>query len=121
MEVKAPLFGSQARRIELLAFSDCPSHEEAHRRLVGLLDELGRDDVEVAIRWVETEEEADAVGFVGSPTFRWQGEDLLPPGPEAHVGLSCRVYRRRDGRPSPLPDPEDLRDAVVAALGGGPR
>lgn len=107
--------------IELLAFSDCPSHDEAHRRLVALLHDLGRDDVDVVVRWVETEEEADAVGFVGSPTFRWHGEDLLPAEAGAHVGLTCRVYRRRDGRPSPLPDPEDLRDAVVAALGEGPR
>ena len=28
------------------------------------------------------------------------------------VGLTCRVYRLRDGRVSPLPDPEDIRDAL---------
>jgi hypothetical protein len=29
--------------------------------------------------------------------------------------LTCRVYRTRDGRISPLPDPEDVRAAVRRA------
>jgi len=78
--------------------------------------ELGRPDVEIEVRWVETDEEAVRLGFVGSPTFRWQGRDLLPPGPGEPAGLACRVYRRRDGRVSPLPDPDDLREAVASAL-----
>lgn len=101
---------------ELLAWSGCPSHEEAHRRLVGLLADLGRPDVEVGVHWVETEEEAERAGFVGSPTFRWRGRDLLPPGGPASFGLTCRVYHRRDGRVSPLPDPDDLREAVERVL-----
>jgi hypothetical protein len=28
------------------------------------------------------------------------------------AGLNCRVYARRDGRVSPTPDPQDLRDAL---------
>jgi len=101
---------------ELLVWSECPSAEEAHTRLAALLTELGRADVGIAVRWIETEEDAATVHFVGSPTYWWQGRELLPPGESAPVGLSCRVYRRRDGRPSPLPDPADLRDAVVTAL-----
>ncbi len=31
------------------------------------------------------------------------------------AGLNCRVYARRDGRISPTPDPQDLRDALSAA------
>jgi hypothetical protein len=37
------------------------------------------------------------------------------------AGLTCRVYRRRDGRVSPLPDRADVRDALaerLAARGG---
>jgi hypothetical protein len=104
--------------IEILAWSGCPSHDEARERLTALLRDLGRPDVEVRLRWIETEAEAREVGFVGSPTFRWHGQDLFPPDPATPVGLACRVYRRRDGRPSPLPDPDDLRDAVQRALGG---
>ncbi len=102
--------------IELLAFSGCPSHEEAHARLVALLRDLGREDVAVEVRWIESDEEAVAEHFVGSPTFRWHGRDLLPPNGSVPFGLTCRLYRRRDGRASPLPDPEDLRDALVRVL-----
>jgi hypothetical protein len=104
--------------VELLAWSQCPSHDEAHARLTSLLRDLGRTDVAVDVRWVETDDQAAAEHFVGSPTFRWRGQDLLPPEAGTPVGLACRVYRRRDGRPSPLPDPDDLRDAVRSALAG---
>ena len=102
--------------VELLAWSGCPSHEEARERLLVLLGALGRPDVEVRVRWIETDEEAAEVAFVGSPTVRWQGRDLLPPDGSDHVALTCRVYRRRDGRFSPLPDPDDLREALTRAL-----
>jgi hypothetical protein len=72
--------------------------------------------VEVEVRWIESDEEAAAAQFVGSPTYRWRGTDLLPPPESTPVGLACRVYRRRDGRASPLPDPDDLRDALVRVL-----
>jgi hypothetical protein len=107
-----------SERFEILAWSGCPSYEEARDRLVALLRDLGRPEVEIATRWIETDAEAAEVGFIGSPTFHWQGTDLLPAGSSAPVGLSCRVYRRRDGRISPLPDPDDLRDAVQRALAG---
>lgn len=102
--------------IELLAWSQCPSHDEAYGRLTALLTELGRADVDIEVHWVETDEEAVRQGFVGSPTFRWRGRDLLPPDTSTPVGLACRLYRRRDGRASPLPDPDDLREAVRAVL-----
>lgn len=111
-----PAEPARPEHIEILAWSGCPSHEEAHARLVALLQELGHPEVAVKTRWIETDAEAAEVGFVGSPTFRWRGSDLLPAPPSTPVGLSCRVYRRRDGRASPLPDPDDLRDAVRAAL-----
>jgi hypothetical protein len=36
-------------------------------------------------------------------------------GPEAQSALTCRLYRRRDGRISPTPDPADVRDALIRA------
>ena len=54
------------------------------------------------------------LGFVGSPTVRVDGRDVQPPGDEP-VGLTCRVYRRRDGRISPTPDPHDLAEALRSA------
>jgi hypothetical protein len=40
------------------------------------------------------------------------GADIQDPG-ENPIGLSCRVYKRADGRVSPLPD----RPEIEAALG----
>jgi hypothetical protein len=44
------------------------------------------------------------------------GRDVQPPDPAEPAGLTCRVYRRRDGRVSPTPDPADVRDALREAL-----
>ena len=52
---------------------------------------------------------------MGSPTIRVNGRDLQPPGDEP-VGLTCRVYRLRDGRISPLPDRAEVREALAGAI-----
>lgn len=77
---------------------------------------LGLDSAAIEVREVDTDASAEREAFVGSPTIRVDGRDIQPPGDEA-VGLTCRLYRLRDGRISPLPDPADLRDALVAANG----
>jgi len=69
----------------------------------------------VHTREVETDDDAHAAGFVGSPTILIDGKDLVPAADGEPIGLSCRVYRRRDGRVSPVPDPDDLRDALRRA------
>jgi hypothetical protein len=65
---------------------------------------------------ITSELDAERERFVGSPTIRVGGEDLLPPGADEPVGLTCRIYRLRDGRVSPTPDPADLREALMRAL-----
>jgi hypothetical protein len=40
----------------------------------------------------------------------------VPPPAGEPTGLTCRVYRRRDGRYSPTPDPADLREALRRLL-----
>ena len=67
------------------------------------------------MREVDSEEQARAEGFVGSPTIRIDGRDIQPPPPQEPTGLTCRIYYRRDGRVSPTPDPLDVRDALRAA------
>ena len=78
-----------------------------------MLDEA-LDPSTIVVREIETQAEARLERFVGSPTIRIDGVDVQPPGQEP-VGLTCRVYHRRDGRISPTPDPADLRDALRAA------
>ena len=79
------------------------------------LSELGLSGVEVQTREIETDVDAQAASFVGSPTILIDGEDIVPAAAEEQIGLSCRVYRRRDRRVSPIPDPDDLRDALARA------
>ena len=101
-------------RIELLYWDGCPSHPRALSDLREALVDAGMDADSVLIREISTDDEAAAEGFVGSPTIRVDGVDVQPPTEEP-TGLTCRVYRRRDGRISPTPDPADLRDALRAA------
>jgi hypothetical protein len=97
-------------RVEFLWWEGCPSHERALADLRGVMAELGLDPQAVELRHIASEQEAARAGFPGSPTIRIDGRDLQPPDGEP-VGLTCRVYRLRDGRYSPTPDPADLRDA----------
>ena len=100
--------------VELLFWAGCPSHPRALADLRAALAAEGLDPDVIVIREITTEEEAAREGFVGSPTIRIDGIDVQDPGHEP-AGLTCRVFRRRDGRISPTPDPDDVRDAIRAA------
>jgi hypothetical protein len=58
--------------------------------------------------------DAERERFYGSPTIRVDGRDISDPGSNP-IGLTCRVYRLRDGRISALPDHADVADALAAA------
>ncbi len=105
-------------RVELLWWEGCPSTERALSELREALDELGIGDTEVRKREIATDEDAEETDFRGSPTILIDGADAAPGPGQEPVGLSCRVYRRRDGRISPTPDPDELRDALRRALQG---
>ena len=79
---------------------------------------VGLDAGTVEAREVSTSADAEREGFVGSPTIRVEGRDVQPPNGEP-IGLTCRVYRLRDGRISPLPDRLELRQALVTAIEEG--
>lgn len=101
--------------VELLWWEGCPSTERALAAVREALSDLGLSDVEVHTREIETDDDARAAGFVGSPAILIDGKDLVPAADDEQIGLSCRVYRRRDGRISPIPDPDDLREALERA------
>ena len=98
--------------VELLWWDGCPSWQEALEQLREAMRESGFDPERIDVRHVDSDAEADRLGFVGSPTVLIDGEDIAPPGDEP-TGLTCRIYRLRDGRVSPLPDPADLREALA--------
>lgn len=83
--------------------------------LRGQMREVGLDAGALRVTEIEDEQDAERIGFPGSPTILIDGADFQPPGRDQPGGLTCRVYRRRDGRASPLPDPEDLREALEKA------
>jgi hypothetical protein len=93
--------------VELLYWEGCPSYPAA---LADLRAALG-SDIEVTVREIVTEEDAVAERFPGSPTIRVDGEDLFPI--DDPPSLSCRVYRLADGRYSPTPDPDEMREALA--------
>jgi hypothetical protein len=102
--------------VELLYWDGCPSHPEALADLRAALTELGHPEVEVTLVEIASEQQAAERDFIGSPTVRVGGVDPVPPPPGEPTGLTCRVYRLRDGRYSPTPDPADLRDALRRLL-----
>jgi hypothetical protein len=102
-------------RVELLWWRECPSWERALEMLRAAMEETALQLDSIEVREIDTDAAAKREEFVGSPTIRVDGRDIQPPPDGEPTGLACRVYRRRDGRMSPLPDPEDLREALRAA------
>lgn len=101
--------------IELLWWAGCPSTERALAELRAALQETGLAGAEIRMTEIGDERQARERRFVGSPTVLIDGEDVAAAG-EAEVGLNCRIYRRGEGRISPTPDPEDLREALRRAM-----
>ena len=86
------------------------------------VEAAGLDPAGVEISEVTAEDEAERLRFRGSPTIRVDGTDVDPGAAEGQpFGLTCRVYRRADGRVSPLPDPEKIRTALLQAAREGSR
>jgi hypothetical protein len=103
-------------RVELLFWDGCPSHPKALAELRAAMADLGLDPDTVLLREVDTDQRAERERFVGSPTIRIDGRDVEPPPGDEPMGLTCRVYRLRDGRISPTPDPATVREALSTAM-----
>ncbi len=101
--------------VELLWWAGCPSTQRALLELRAALEEVGLDGLEVRTREIGSEAAAAEAGFRGSPTIRVDGVDVPPASGDEPVGLTCRVYHRRDGRIAPTPDPRDVREALRRA------
>lgn len=94
--------------VSLLYFDDCPNWKVADQRLAAIAAE--HPDVVVTRHRVETVEDAERLGFHGSPSILVNGVDAFA-APDAGVGLSCRVYRTPDGLAG-APTMDQLRAAL---------
>jgi hypothetical protein len=103
--------------VEFFWWEGCPSWDRALRILREEMEAAGIGEEGLRVTEVRTGEDAERHRFPGSPTIRVDGRDIQPPGEDESGGLTCRVYRRRDGRSSPLPDREDIRDALRGRSG----
>jgi hypothetical protein len=104
--------------VEFLWWEGCPSTAEARALLQDEMSALGLDPATILVREVATDADAEREEFVGSPTIRVDGHDIQPV-PDEPIGLSCRVYRLADGRISPLPAREEVRQTLLDAMRGG--
>jgi hypothetical protein len=84
------------KKVEILYFDGCPTYLQAEKTLREVLEEQG-EDAEVELVAVTTDEEAQALRFAGSPTFRVDGEDLFPVPERAEYALGCRMYVTPEG------------------------
>ena len=98
-------------KVELLYFDGCPSYERLLPRLRELVAETD-PEAEIELRAVESMEEAEREGFLGSPTVRVDGVNVDPGASgRADFGLKCRLYRS-DAGASPLPPEGWVREAL---------
>ena len=98
--------------VTLLYFPGCPNWQTADANLREALEETGAD-VTVHRLAVDTVEDAERLGFLGSPTILIDGKDPFAE-PGAAPGLSCRVYRTDTGVAA-APTVAQLRAALVDA------
>lgn len=86
----------------------CPNWEHTDRRLRELQAGIG---FELGYEQVDTPDEAERLGFAGSPTVLVDGVDPFATGP-APSGLACRLYATPEG-PQGSPTYEQLREVLA--------
>jgi hypothetical protein len=98
-------------RVELLYFDECPNYEVLLPHLRDLLSAAGVDE-DIELRRIASEDDAQRLRFLGSPTLRVDGHDVDPgSGQRDDFGLKCRLYATPEGIEGVPPD-----DWVVSAL-----
>ena len=96
-------------RIELLYIGDCPHYAPAR----AALDEAIRIEqvvAEVSELEIKDESTACAIGFLGSPSIRIDGNDI-DPAASGTAGMYCRTYTE-SGLIKGVPSLEMIRQAL---------
>jgi hypothetical protein len=95
--------------IELLYFEGCPSWQDGLENLKASLKAENIPD-EVHLLLVNDNESAEREKFLGSPSFRINGQDLWPEDRQDYY-LGCRVYQTPVGLRG-TPDADMLRAKI---------
>jgi hypothetical protein len=100
--------------IEILYLGGCSNHEGLEARIRSLLTAAGIDKT-ITYRRINSNDQARAERFLGSPTIRIDGVDVDPgaAGRDAY-GLMCRMYATDDGLRGTPPD-QWIMDALRQA------
>ncbi|HEY6330516.1 MAG TPA: hypothetical protein VI756_14355 [Blastocatellia bacterium] len=86
-------------RVELLYFRSCPVYHQALMNLKAALKEAGMR-AKISMVDVRTENQAEQLGFQGSPSIRINGKDM--DGRDQGYVYGCRIYQI-DGKVTPTP------------------
>lgn len=97
-------------RIELVVVSKCPHEQPAGALLRRALDDIGLGSQSFEVVMVESPSMAEAMHFLGSPTFMVEGRDLFDE-PGRPAALACRIYPSGQ----PVPGLRELRRALKEA------
>ncbi len=95
-------------KVEFLYFQECPAHKQALANLKAVLRESGRR-ADVALISVTSEQQAERVGFQGSPSIRVNGRDL--DGRNEGHSYACGVYQI-GGKLTATPTKEFIREKL---------
>ena len=96
--------------VTVLYFDGCPSWQTAFERVHAASARTGVQ-VQVTTRAVESTDDADHLGFTGSPTILLDGSDPFAQPGEISA-MACRVYATPDGL-SGSPTVDQLVDALT--------
>lgn len=99
--------------VQLLIVNDCPNQGPAAVVLRQALDDVGMAAVRFTTRVVASQQEAERVGFLGSPSIQIDGRDPFA-DPAGVPALACRLYRDDMGL-SGVPPLGPLRQALQRA------
>ncbi len=102
--------------VEVIYWQECPSWKLALDRIKKAVEEIEAEiekiKIEVREREIKDDEEAQKIGFPGSPTIKVNGIDIDPQGAEQNIkGLTCRVYKI-GGKLLPLPPYEFIKQRI---------
>jgi hypothetical protein len=101
--------------VEVLVVPGCPGAQVALARVHEAAESLGVH-TNLHLLTVERDEDAVALGFVGSPTVRVDGVDVEDVGGRP-IARACRLYEGAERAPSAAAIRRALEAALEAALG----